>query len=112
MDWFRDRTVMLSHRSVNFFIFTPFLNFVLTFFVTVDSVPKKNTKRWTTLDNGYLGSSNDEERSEMRYVMRIAEFSESSNLWTQIAVMGYTCNHASLSVGSNQTLLRAFEYDV
>jgi len=24
----------------------------------------------------------------MRYVMRIAEFSESSNLWTQIAVMG------------------------
>ena len=27
-----------------------------------------------------LGSRNDEERSEMRYVMRIAEFSESSNL--------------------------------
>ena len=37
------------------------------------------TKR-TTLSNGYLGSRNDEERSEMRYVMRIAEFSESSNL--------------------------------
>jgi hypothetical protein len=34
----------------------------------------------TTLSNGYLGSRNDEERSEMRYVMRIAEFSESSNL--------------------------------
>ena len=34
----------------------------------------------TTLDNGYLGSHNDEERSEMRYVMRIAEFRESSNL--------------------------------
>ncbi len=34
----------------------------------------------TTLNNGYLGSRNDEERSEMRYVMRIAEFSESSNL--------------------------------
>lgn len=33
----------------------------------------------TTLNNGYLGSRNDEERSEMRYVMRIAEFSESSN---------------------------------
>ena len=32
------------------------------------------------LNNGYLGSRNDEERSEMRYVMRIAEFSESSNL--------------------------------
>jgi hypothetical protein len=33
----------------------------------------------TTLSNGYLGSRNDEERSEMRYVMRIAEFSESSS---------------------------------
>lgn len=42
----------------------------------------------TTLSNGYLGSRNDEERSEMRYVMRIAEFSESSNLWTQIALLG------------------------
>jgi hypothetical protein len=38
------------------------------------------TKTYTTLSNGYLGSHNDEERSEMRYVMRIAEFSESSNL--------------------------------
>jgi hypothetical protein len=34
----------------------------------------------TTLVDGYLGSRNDEERSEMRYVVRIAEFSESSNL--------------------------------
>ena len=34
----------------------------------------------TTSNNGYLGSRNDEERSEMRYVVRIAEFSESSNL--------------------------------
>ena len=38
------------------------------------------SKLSTTLSNGYLGSRNDEERSEMRYVMRIAEFSESSNL--------------------------------
>ena len=38
------------------------------------------TKNRTTVNNGYLGSRNDEERSEMRYVMRIAEFSESSNL--------------------------------
>ena len=27
----------------------------------------------TTFSNGYLGSCDDEERSEMRYVMRIAE---------------------------------------
>ena len=33
-----------------------------------------------TFSGGCLGSRNDEERSEMRYVMRIAEFSESSNL--------------------------------
>ena len=40
----------------------------------------RDPKQYTTLSNGYLGSHNDEERSEMRYVMRIAEFSESSNL--------------------------------
>ena len=34
----------------------------------------------TTFSNGCHGSHNDEERSEMRYVMRIAESSESSNL--------------------------------
>ena len=37
-------------------------------------------RKHTTLADGYLGSHNDEERSEMRYVVRIAEFSESSNL--------------------------------
>ena len=31
--------------------------------------------------------------------MRIAEFSESSNLWTQIALSGYPQEHTSLSVG-------------
>ena len=34
----------------------------------------------TTLTDRYLGMNNDEERSEMRYVVRIAEFSESSKL--------------------------------
>ena len=33
-----------------------------------------------TPNDGYLGSRNDEERSEMRYAVRIAEFSESSEL--------------------------------
>ena len=37
-------------------------------------------KNHTTRSDGYLGMSNDEERSEMRYVVRIAEFSESSKL--------------------------------
>ena len=39
---------------------------------------RENPKYLTTYSDGYLGSRNDEERSEMRYVMRIAEFSESS----------------------------------
>lgn len=35
---------------------------------------------YTTYDNGYLGSRNDEERSEMRNVVRLARPRESSNL--------------------------------
>ena len=46
--------------------------------------PKNNT----TFNNGSLGSRIDEERSELRYVMWIAEFSESSNLWTHLAPFG------------------------
>ena len=37
-------------------------------------------------NGGYLGSHIDEERSQMRYAMRIAEFRESSDLWTQMAL--------------------------
>ena len=60
----------------------------------------------TILSNGYLGSRNDEERSEMRYVMRIAEFSESSNLWTQIALDGNAVKHTSLSIAFTSARLR------
>ena len=35
--------------------------------------------------DGYLGSSIDEERSEMRYVVWIADVCESSKFWTQMA---------------------------
>lgn len=41
---------------------------------------KYNHNEKITFNDGCLGSCNDEERSEMRYVMRIAELSESSNL--------------------------------
>ena len=44
------------------------------------AAPRALKKQYTTFSDGYLGSCNDEERSEMRYVMRIAEFSESSKL--------------------------------
>ena len=43
-------------------------------------LPLSTPTTHTTPADGYLGSRNDEERSEMRYVVRIAEFSESSNL--------------------------------
>jgi len=57
------------------------------------------TNQTTTLSNGCLGSGNDEEPSEMRYVMRIAELSESSNLRTQNALPGYPWEHVSSSFG-------------
>ena len=39
-----------------------------------------NYKFKKIFNDGYLGSHIDEERSEMRYVMRIAKSHESSNL--------------------------------
>ena len=48
----------------------------------------KNNNQNKTPNSGYLGSRNDEERSEMRYAVRIAEFRESSELWTHIAPQG------------------------
>ena len=53
--------------------------FGVSFAPPLEPVARRITK-YTTLVDGYLGMSNDEERSEMRYVVRIAEFSESSNL--------------------------------
>ena len=52
----------------------------------------QRAKCQTTFSNGCLGSHNDEERSEMRYVMRIAKSSESSKLWTHLALpRKYVC---------------------
>lgn len=51
------------------------------------SIPIKNN----TFSNGCLGYHDDEGRSEMRYVMRIAKSSESSNLWTQLALQLAAC---------------------
>ena len=42
---------------------------------------QKKKMQWNeSFNDGSLGSHNDEERREMRYVMRIAGLSESSNL--------------------------------
>ena len=41
---------------------------------------KKVKNIYKTRDGGYLGSHIDEERSKMRYVMRIAKARESLNL--------------------------------
>ena len=45
---------------------------------------KKNQK--TIANHGCLGNRNDEGRSELRYVMWIADFRESSNPWTHMAL--------------------------
>jgi hypothetical protein len=42
------------------------------FFFSREAKKRTSEIHNTTLSNGYLGSRNDEERSEMRYVMRIA----------------------------------------
>ena len=57
----------------------------------------------TTFSNGCLGSHNDEERSEMRYVMRSANSRESSNLWTHIA-LPVTTGSMLIWVSANPTL--------
>ena len=54
----------------------------------------------TTFNGGSLGSCIDEERCELRYVMRIAQLSESSNLWTHIALGQSMLQHAWSSVVS------------
>jgi len=42
----------------------------------------------------------------MRYVMWIAELSESSNLWTHIALSRYSWEHASLRIDSSSLYRR------
>ena len=58
------------------YLFQPFI----TYETENNNWETSKTNQEITFSNGYLGSCNDEERSEMRYVMRIAELSESSNL--------------------------------
>ena len=57
-------------------------------FARIKTKKHKNNNQNKTPNSGYLGSRNDEERSEMRYAVRIAEFRESSELWTHIAPQG------------------------
>jgi len=73
-------------KEGNVFFFQPLFNHFTTPFLYAES--KKKTKHETTFNGGSLGSCIDEERSKLRYVMWIAEFSESSNLWTQLALLG------------------------
>ena len=47
--------------------------------MSAHAISVQQNKPITTPNNGYLGSRNDEERSKMRYAVRIAEFSESSD---------------------------------
>ena len=53
-----------------------------------------------TLSEGCLGSGNDEERSEMRYVMRIAESVNHQIFERKLRSVGVPLEHASFSVVS------------
>ena len=52
----------------------------------------------TTLNNGYLGSRNDEERSEMRYVVRIAGCMRVIESLNAYCARGFGREHVCLSV--------------
>ena len=70
----------------------------------------KIVNKSTTFNGGSLGSCIDEERCELRYVMRIAQLSESSNLWTHIALGQSMPQHAWSSVVSKpHTILFMFD---
>ena len=51
---------------------------LIILFIKYNKMFKNKSKK--IFNDGYLGSHIDEERSEMRYAMRIAEFRESSDL--------------------------------
>ena len=54
-----------------------------------------------TFSDGCLGSCNDEGRSELRYAVWIAEFSESSDCWTWKALLRFFLDSTSVSVFLN-----------
>ena len=79
--WFHDRS---SHRKKQIFFIQSGSRADWDYWLSTHINQKHNVKN--TFSDGCLGSHNDEERSEMRYVMRIAESSESSKLWTHLAL--------------------------
>ena len=80
-------TYIFLHTNPVEFLIADCNNFWL-FFARIKTKKHKNNNQNKTPNSGYLGSRNDEERSEMRYAVRIAEFRESSELWTHIAPQG------------------------
>ena len=80
-------TYIFLHTNPVEFLIADCNNFWL-FFARIKHKKHKNNNQNKTPNSGYLGSRNDEERSEMRYAVRIAEFRESSELWTHIAPQG------------------------
>ena len=88
--------VLLSQKALLHFCKTTFLILPWMKNNPFFFVKKKNKK--TTFNGGSLGSRIDEERSELRYVVWIAEFRESSNLRTHIALQLFWLKHVCLSI--------------
>ena len=93
----------IDQKTNNFWIFFSIIYIFFRKYIYTKKKPK------TTFNGGSLGSCIDEERSKLRYVVWIAEFSESSKLWTQMSLSGIP---GSMPVwGSvNYTLLWLFFY--
>ena len=64
-----------------------------------------------TFSNGCLGSRIDEGRSEMRYALWIADFSEPSDFWTHMALLGYPSS-TSVSVSFDPFKNYAITYSI
>ena len=88
LKWVDGHIDLEAEISPHFAIARPleFFNFILN--VWLYFLLHKSNNNWLiTFNGGSLGSCIDEERSQLRYVVWIAEFSESSNLWTQMALL-------------------------
>ena len=84
-------------------ILSKILDNATVFFITIFYIFSITRNVCITFSDGCLGSRNDEERSEMRYVMRIAESVNHQN-FERILRFRVNWKHSCLSVCSSFSL--------
>ena len=93
----RGACLLLNIRSDNKhpgWIFRSALSLAFAYWININN-------KQQTFSDGCLGSCNDEGRSELRYAVWIAEFSESSDCWTWKALLRFFLDSTSVSVFLN-----------